>query len=159
MTGKIIQRGSGSSNRGSMSLLKRNRSLLINGAFGFPAFHQKNKTQVLRLALLAQDDIRTGSRAEYLVDWSLRKVVTLRLQVQGAEGLFVLGEILAENVPEGLGLLRAQKDGRVIADGDLLGVLAGGQAEDKLKIPYADAHLDLSLIHISEPTRQAEISY
>ena len=68
--------------------------------------------------------------------------MTLRLQIQHSEGLLVLGEILAQNVPQGLGLLRTEKDGLVVANRYLLGALAGCEAENKLKIPHADAYLD-----------------
>ena len=43
---------------------------------------------------------------------------------------------------QSLGLLRAEVDGLVIADGDLIGAFAGGEAKDELKIPDADANLD-----------------
>src|ERR1035441_2870378 len=130
MTGKIIQRGSGSSNRSSMSLLKRTRSLLKIGACGGGP-----RSRFFDLGNISTQSQQTKSLSRNLVDGSLREVVAVRLQVQRAEGLFVLGEILAENVPECLGLLRAQKDGRVIADGDLFGGLAGSQSEDELEIP------------------------
>ena len=35
----------------------------------------------------------------------------LRLQVDCAKGLLVLGQVLAEHIPQSLGLLRAEKDG------------------------------------------------
>ena len=63
------------------------------------------------------------------------------LKVERAEGLLVLGEILSQNIPQRLGLLRAQKDALLIADVDLLGALAGSQAENEQKVPHADAHL------------------
>src|ERR1017187_7552226 len=64
-----------------------------------------------------------------LVDRPLRKVVALRLQ------------ILAQHVPQGLGLLRAEEDGLVVANRYLVGAGAQGQAEDKLEVPNAHAHL------------------
>jgi hypothetical protein len=60
---------------------------------------------------------RAGAAAPGQIPWSLslvhrplRKVVPVRLQVQHAEGLLVLGQILSQHVPQRLGLLRAQKD-------------------------------------------------
>ena len=76
------------------------------------------------------------------VDRSLRESVDLRLQNERTEGLFILGEILAEDIPKGFGLLRAEEHGLVVADGDLLGRLALCQAEDELEVPHADADLD-----------------
>ena len=67
--------------------------------------------------------------------------MALRLQVQRAEGLLVLREVLPQHVPQRLGLLRAQEDGLVVADGHLLGAFARSQAEYELKIPHAHAHL------------------
>ena len=67
--------------------------------------------------------------------------MALRLQVERAEGLLVLGQILPQHIPQGLGLLRAEKDGLMVADGDLVGAFAGGQAEDQLEVPDADANL------------------
>ena len=66
----------------------------------------------------------------------------LGFEDEGAEGLLVLGDVLAEDVPEGFGLLRAKEDGVAIADGDLLGRVASGDAEDELEVPHADPDLD-----------------
>jgi len=68
----------------------------------------------------------------------------LWLQVKLTEGLLVLGEILAEDVPERLGLLRAKVDGAFVGDGDLVGLFLLQSAEDELEIP--DAHLDLDAV-------------
>src|SRR5579863_3441894 len=92
-----------------------------------------------------------------LVDGTLGEIVILRLELQGAEGLFVLGNVLAEHVPECLGLLRAQVDGLVIADGDLVGAFAGGKAEHELKIPYTNAHLDAVGIGLAVIRRLGEV--
>src|ERR1035437_7738036 len=77
-----------------------------------------------------------------LVDGTLREVVALRLGVERAEGLLVLGQVLPQHIPQGLGLLRAQKNRILVADGDLVGDVAGCQAEDQLEVPHADADLD-----------------
>ena len=66
----------------------------------------------------------------------------MRLEVERSEGLLVLGKVLAEHVAEGLGLLGAEKDGLVVADGDLVRAFAGSEAKDKLEVPYTDAYLD-----------------
>ena len=78
----------------------------------------------------------------WLVDGALREIVGLRFERERAEGLLVLGDVLPQHVPQGLGLLRTQVDGLVIADGHLVGALAGGETEDELEIPNADADLD-----------------
>ena len=77
-----------------------------------------------------------------LVDGPLREVVALRLEVERAEGLLVLGQVLPQHIPQSLGLLRAEENGIVVADGDLVRSVAGGQAEDQLEVPNADADLD-----------------
>ena len=69
------------------------------------------------------------------------EVLAFGFQVERAEGLFVLGDVLAQDVPQGFGLLRTEEDGLVVADGDLLGAFAGGEAEDELEVPYAYAYL------------------
>src|ERR1035437_2073517 len=78
----------------------------------------------------------------FLVDRSGGEAVALRFEVEGAEGMFVLGQVLPQHIPQGFGLLRAEIDGVLIADGDLVGALAGGQTEDQLEVPDADADLD-----------------
>lgn len=70
------------------------------------------------------------------------KVHRLRLEIQGAERLFILGQILSENIPKCLGLLGTQEDPFVIADRDLVRCLAGSQSENKLEIPDTHPHLD-----------------
>src|ERR1035441_2036846 len=111
MTGKIIHSGSGASSRGPMSLLKRKESILVQSL----------------VPLFPRSPVPCS-----LVHRSLREIMALRFQVQSAEGLLVLCEILTQNVPQCLGLLRAQVDGLVVADGDLLRRFARGPAEDKL---------------------------
>src|SRR5579859_2591503 len=76
-----------------------------------------------------------------LVDGALGEVGNLRLQVEFPEGLFVLGEILAEHVPQGFGLLWAEEDSLMVLDAQLVGRLGTGLAEDEVKIPDADPHL------------------
>ena len=77
-----------------------------------------------------------------LVDGPLGRAVGLRFEREGAEGLLVLRDVLAEDVPEGFGLLRTQEDGLVIADGDLVGRCRCWRGRRPVEIPYADAHLD-----------------
>ena len=67
------------------------------------------------------------------------------------------GDVLAEHVPQRLGLLRAQVDGLVVSDGDLVGTLAGSQSEDELKIPHADAHLHAVGVGLAVIGRLGEI--
>jgi hypothetical protein len=63
------------------------------------------------------------------------------LQRDLTEGLLVLSEIVAEDVPEGLGLLRAEIDAFEVFDDELFGALLGHGAEDEEEIPYAHADL------------------
>ena len=67
--------------------------------------------------------------------------MAVRFQVQFAERLFVLGEILSEHIPQGLGLLRTQEDRAVITDVHLFGAFAGGEPENELEVPHAHAHM------------------
>lgn len=66
----------------------------------------------------------------------------MRLKLKRAKGLFVLGKILPEDIPQGLGLLRTEEDRLMVADGYLLGTVAGSEAKDKLEIPYTNAYLN-----------------
>jgi hypothetical protein len=76
--------------------------------------------------------------------------VVLWFQRECSKGLFVLGNVLPQHIPQGLGLLRTQENGSVIPDVYLIGRLAGCQSEHKLEIPYADAHLDAVGIGFAE---------
>ena len=58
-----------------------------------------------------------------------------------AEGLLVLGQMLPQHVPKGLGLLRAEEDA-LVAMVTWSGGLVEGQAEDQLEVPDAGADLD-----------------
>jgi hypothetical protein len=82
----------------------------------------------------------------------------LRFQHQRPERLLVLRQVLAQNIPKRLGLLGAQKDRVVIADGHLLGRIAAGEPEDELKIPYADPHLHAVGIGFAEVRRLGHIN-
>src|SRR5947208_16357199 len=64
------------------------------------------------------------------------------LKGDGAEGLLVLGQIMAEHVPEGFGLLRAEVDALEVPDGELVRALLTHSAEDEEEVPYAHADLD-----------------
>jgi hypothetical protein len=66
----------------------------------------------------------------------------LWLEREGAEGLFVLGEVVAEDVEQGLGLLRADVDALEVLDLHFVsGVLAHG-SEDEEEVPNTHADLD-----------------
>jgi hypothetical protein len=69
------------------------------------------------------------------------------LEGDGAEGLLVLGEVVAEDVPEGLGLLGAEIDALEVGDAELLWGLLGHGAEDEEEVP--DAHADLDTVGVS----------
>src|SRR5271169_1161467 len=84
-------------------------------------------------------------RGTLLVDWAAR--LGELLQGEGAEGLFVLGQIVAEYVPEGLGLLGAEVDSLEVLDGELLRVLLDHGAEDEKEVP--DAHSDLDAVGVA----------
>jgi len=76
-----------------------------------------------------------------LIHRPLREAVPVRLQVYRAKGLLILGKMLTQHVPQSFGLLRAQINELVIADGYLLRAFACGDAKGKLEIPHAYAHL------------------
>jgi hypothetical protein len=63
------------------------------------------------------------------------------LERDGAEGLLILSEVLAEHVEEGLGLLRAEVDALEAANGDLIGGVLVSGAEGEEEVPDAGAHL------------------
>src|SRR5260370_37140335 len=65
----------------------------------------------------------------------------------GAEGLLVLGEVVAEHVPEGFGLLRAEVDALEVFDGELVGALLAHGPEDEEEVP--DAHADLDAVGVT----------
>jgi hypothetical protein len=92
-----------------------------------------------------------------LVDGALREIVGLRLERESSKSLFVLGDVLAEHVQEGLGLLGAQVDCLMVFDGDLVGTLAGSQSEDELEIPHADANLNAVGVGLAVIGRLGEI--
>ncbi len=69
------------------------------------------------------------------------------LEGDGAEGLLVLGEVVAEDVPEGLGLLGAEVDALEVVDVELLRGLLGHGAEDEEEVP--DAHADLDAVGVA----------
>src|ERR1700737_3781369 len=71
----------------------------------------------------------------------------LGLEGEGAEGLLVLGEVVAEDVPEGLGLLGAKVDTLEVAELDLVGCVLGHGAEDEEEVP--DTHADLHAVGVA----------
>src|ERR1700744_1242650 len=68
------------------------------------------------------------------------------LQRDLTEGLLVLGEVVAEDVPEGFGLLRAEVDAFEVFDDELFGAFLGHGAEDEEEVP--DAHADLHAVGV-----------
>src|SRR5215469_6139765 len=71
----------------------------------------------------------------------------LRFESERAEGLFVLGDVVTEEVPESLGLLGAKVDALEVAELDLVGGLLGHGAEDEEEVH--DAHADLDAVGIA----------
>src|SRR5882757_5146544 len=69
------------------------------------------------------------------------------LEGDGAEGLLVLGEIVAEHVPESLSLLRAEVDALEVFDGEFVGALLAHGPEDEEEVP--DAHADLDAVGVA----------
>ena len=69
------------------------------------------------------------------------------LEGDGAEGLFVLGEVVIEDVGEGLGLLGAEIDSLEVGEVDLFGSLLGHGSEDEEEVP--DAHADLNAVGVA----------
>src|SRR6185437_15579974 len=68
--------------------------------------------------------------------------MSLRLKCDGSEGLLVLGEVLAQHVPEGLGLLRAEVNAVAVFDRDLMRSVLMRDAEVEEEVPNAGAHLN-----------------
>ena len=68
------------------------------------------------------------------------------LERDGAEGLFVLGEVVAQEVEECLGLLRAKVDALKVLDVELLGGVLVHGAKDEGEVP--DAHPDLHAVGV-----------
>ena len=64
------------------------------------------------------------------------------LDVNVAEGRFVLGDVLLENVEEGLGLLRAKVDALEVVDVDKVRRVLGDETEHEEKVPEIGANLD-----------------
>ncbi len=100
-------------------------------------------------ALLARRTMRCPS-----LEWSAAPLVDgaggrrkLRLEGEVAEGLFVLGEVVAEDVPEGLGLLGAEIDALEVIELDLFGCALAHGSEDEEEVP--DAHADLDAVGIA----------
>jgi hypothetical protein len=81
-----------------------------------------------------------------LVDGTVR-LGELLLEREGTEGLLVLGEIAAEDVPESFGLLGAEVDALEVLDGELVGVLLRHGAEDQEEVP--DAHANLNAVGVA----------
>ncbi len=69
------------------------------------------------------------------------------LDGERAEGLLVLGEILAEHIPESLGLLRAEVDSLEAGEHDLVGGILAHGAEAEEEVP--DAHADLNAVGVA----------
>jgi hypothetical protein len=69
------------------------------------------------------------------------------LERDGAEGLFVLGEVVAQEVEEGLSLLRAEIDALEVLDVELLGGVLVHGAKDEGEVP--DAHPDLHAVGVA----------
>jgi hypothetical protein len=88
------------------------------------------------------DKVRFRLRLTRLIHNAGREVGVLGLEIELAKCLLVLGEVLSENVPESLGLLRTEIDALVVLDAELIRALGVGLAEDEMKIPDADADLD-----------------
>ena len=64
-----------------------------------------------------------------------------RLQSYGAKCLLILRQVLAQQVPQRLGLLWAQIDPLKIPQHHFIGRILPGCAKDQHKIPYAGPHL------------------
>lgn len=97
--------------------------------------------QIERLPCLRAEEGEDCCLRAGLVERTLSGSGGQRLKRNGAEGLLILGEVLAEHIEECLGLLRAQIDALEAADGDLIGRVLVGGAEGEEEIPDAGAHL------------------
>src|ERR1700744_6524215 len=63
------------------------------------------------------------------------------LQCNGAKGLLILRNVLSEDVPKRLGLLRAEIDALQVLDGYGIGCVLMHEAKRQEEIPDAQAHL------------------
>src|SRR5437660_4885000 len=69
------------------------------------------------------------------------------LECDGAEGLLVLGQVVAKHIPEGLGLLRTEVYALEVFDSQLVGALLAHGPEDQKEVP--DAHADLDAVGVA----------
>jgi len=65
----------------------------------------------------------------------------LRLQGDLAKGLLILRDVLSEDVPKRLGLLRAEVDALRVLDGHGFGCILMHESKGQEEIPYAHTHL------------------
>ena len=65
----------------------------------------------------------------------------VRFQSDGTEGLFVLRNVLSQDIPERFCLLRAEIDALRVLDGYRVGRILMHESKGKEKIPHAYAHL------------------
>jgi hypothetical protein len=70
-----------------------------------------------------------------------------RLEGKLAEGLLVLGEVVAEDIVESFGLLGAEVDALEVAKQYLLGSVLGHGAEDEEEVP--DGHANLNTVGVA----------
>ena len=89
---------------------------------------------------------RSGGWRHGLVDGAFC-VGYLLLQRDVSESLLVLGEVVADHIPQSLRLLGTEVDALKVLDGDFVRALLGHSAEDQKEVP--DAHADLDTVGVA----------
>ena len=83
----------------------------------------------------------------------------LRFERDAAEGLLVLRQILPEDIPQCLCLLRTQIDAVRVLDGDVLGRFLVDEAEGEEEVPYADTDLHAVRVAFAVILRFGEFNF
>jgi hypothetical protein len=85
------------------------------------------------------------SVAVNLMNWAIAGCCTWkclrRFQANDSKCLFILRQVLAQQVPQSFGLLRTQINPLKIPQDHFIGQILPGSAEDQQKVPYTGAHL------------------
>ena len=88
-----------------------------------------------------------------------KRIADKTLKQLEREGVFVFPDLIrdAEDIEEDQMILQSVND--TYRSSNVMGFLGCGNEQMVIESRFSAAGQDLSLIHISEPTRQAEISY
>src|SRR6185437_1269697 len=66
----------------------------------------------------------------------------LGLQINSPEGLLILRQVLSQQIPESLGLLRTDIDSLKVSQDDFVGGILAGGAKHQHKVPYTGPYLN-----------------